>query len=69
MYIGDYGNWNKYLIGAWQSQYSITVYSDIRYKNSITSFDERYEAFFDQIKPRIYNLNYNNSQRHYGFIA
>lgn len=44
--------------------------SDIRAKNSIQSYSNNYEIFFDLLKPRIFKYNSDKKElNHFGFIA
>ena len=66
LYLGDSGK-------AWEAIYSKTggvLVSDAREKNSIQSFSDSYESFYDKISPILYKLNDGTSGRlHSGFIA
>lgn len=65
---------------SWDTAYIKTIYcnsciqdqdlSDIRYKNSIEALSQKYDTFFDKIKPVRYKYNEGTSKRyHTGFIA
>lgn len=59
------GNWR---VGSLTDSAAIT--SDVNLKNSINIMDEKYENFFDDIKPITYKYNDSESDRtHTGYIA
>jgi hypothetical protein len=69
LYIGasDYSDWvsNNTIVQALSPSDS-----DKNVKNSISSFENKYEILFDNLKPCKYKYNYGTSNRfHTGFIA
>ena len=59
-----------YLNGTWKLNNSTLTTSDKNKKNSIESFDERYNTLFDNLSPIRYKYNDGTSDRyHTGFIA
>ena len=59
--------------GAWVTCQGLTQISDIRFKNSIISLDDRVrdislQTFFEEIRPSIYKINGDN-KFDFGFIA
>lgn len=68
--IGSASAYSNYLKGTWYCNGSIINSSDKNVKNSISSFDDRYEVLFDSLIPCIYKYNDGNSGRfHSGYIA
>ncbi len=66
----DYGANYVKLYGDWRSEHAITVDSDERAKNSISSLDERYIRFIDRLTPRRFRYNGDKTGAlHTGFIA
>ena len=47
----------------------VAVSSDRRVKNSISSFDDRYEMLFRMLEPKSFRYNSNSAKEHTGFIA
>lgn len=65
---GTDSNCNARLIGTWQG--TLTDPSDRNLKNSIEPLSDRYERFFDLLKPARFKFNDGTSGRyHTGFIA
>ena len=63
-------NGGGYLNGTWKLNNSTLTTSDKNKKNSIESFDERYNTLFDNLSPIRYKYNDGTSDRyHTGFIA
>ena len=59
-----------HLLGSWYLKHGISVTSDRRLKNSITSLTNHYSVLFDNLKPCVYKYNDETSGRkHIGFIA
>lgn len=65
-----YNNNRGSLVGTWTDNSGVGITSDKNCKNSIADIDDKYEAFFDDVQPRIYKYNDGTSNRiHTGFIA
>ena len=74
IYLGRENGTNEptygYLYGNWYSQASIIVSSDKNKKHNIQLISNSYEILFENLIPRLYKYNDNNSNRiHTGFIA
>lgn len=66
--IKMYGDWK--VTGNMTLASGEAVTSDQNRKNTITDLSEKYSAFFDKLKPRLFKYNDGTSDRlHVGFIA
>ena len=55
---------------TWTNNSGQGITSDKNYKNSIADIDDKYESFFNNVRPRVYKYNDGTSNRiHTGFIA
>ena len=71
MINGDKKLWCKnnggHLAGTWTSDNAV---SDMRFKNTIETLDDRYNLFFDSLETKRYKYNHGTSDRfHTGYIA
>lgn len=69
-YDANFSSNSGHFSGTWSTASAFSVTSDINAKNTIAAIDDKYDTFFDNLRPVTYKYNDGTSGRlHTGFIA